>query len=264
MDQSRLQAVKCDSLKKPGIVHGFMTREGGVSTGLYESLNCGYASQDEPENVTENRARVARWFGAAPEKLFIPYNVHGADCLQVPGEWPDEGRPEADALITDRADMLLGLLTADCAPVLFLGERAYGAPVIAASHAGWRGALHGVLENTVEKFRQMGVAPENIRAGIGPCIEPVSYEVSHGFEEAFMQDDIRAEHFFIPGPDPAKLLFDLPGYCTFRLARAGLTRVELLDEDTYKDKQRFFSARRAKHEGYADYGRLFSGIVMTG
>ena len=243
-----------------GVPHGFLGRRGGVSQGAVAGLNVGLGSADDPAAVAENRRRAAAAVldGA---RLVTCYQVHSARCL-VAGEWDDANRPEADALVTDRPGLLLGVLTADCAPVL-LADMAAG--VIGAAHAGWKGALGGVTDATVAEMEQLGADRARIVAAVGPCIGRASYEVDGGLRDRFVGDSPENERFFQDGR-PGHWQFDLEGYVAARLAGVGVGRVECLGLDTYADPQRFYSFRRATHRGEADYGREIAliGLAKTG
>lgn len=250
---------------KPGskrVFHGFFTRRGGMSEGIYKSLNCGPGSGDDPESVHKNREIVARTAGVDPGNLLSTHQVHSADCVMVKEPWAVDKRPKADAMVTDRPGLALGVLTADCAPVLFFGEKPDGAPVIGAAHAGWKGALDGVLEAAVRTMTETGAAPETLRAAIGPCIARRSYEVGPEFQMRFMEQARENEQFFAPARRKDHYLFDLAGYCAARLAMAGVKNVNLTDQDTYADEERFFSYRRSVHRARPDYGRQISVISI--
>lgn len=246
--------------KRERIAHGFFTREGGVSGGLYDSLNVGPGSGDIVDHIDENRRRIAAHLHA--EELVTLYQVHSADCLYVTEQVAQgDDRPQADALVTDIAGLAIGALTADCAPILFYGEKQNGAPVIGAAHAGWGGALKGVSVATVSKMREVGVELTSICAVIGPCIGQTSYEVRQEFAHPFLDQDNENERFFMAGRD-GHLQFDLAGYNAARLAQAGVRHVVITGEDTYPDEERFFSYRRATHRAEDDYGRQVSAIVI--
>lgn len=234
-----------------GVAHGFLTRAGGVSEGPWDSLNCGPGSGDDLERVRENRARAAAAAGADGAKLVTPHQVHGNTVRIV--EDGDSAPGEADALVTRRPDIAVGVLTADCAPVLFADVET---GVVGAAHAGWRGALAGVIEAVVEAMRGLGACPASIAAAIGPAIGPASYEVDPPFADAFRADDPAADAHFTPAG--AKLLFDLPGYVARRLEAAGVGTVEDLRADTAADPERFFSYRRNMRGGEPRYGRMLS------
>ncbi|MBC2651807.1 peptidoglycan editing factor PgeF [Novosphingobium aerophilum] len=237
--------------------HGFLGRAGGLSGGPVAGLNVGLGAGDDPDTVRANRQRAAAAI-APTARLVTVYQVHSAECVTVGEPWPDDARPEADALVTDRPGLLLGVVTADCAPVL-LADRTAG--VIGAAHAGWKGAFGGVTDATVMAMEALGARREAIVAAVGPCIAMASYEVDAGFEARFLAADPANGRFFAPGrPDHAQ--FDLEGYVAHRLAAAGVGRVERLGEDTYAQESRFFSFRRATHRGEPAYGRQISAIAL--
>lgn len=244
-----------------GIRHGFFTREGGVSGGLFSSLNCGYGSGDDPENVARNRAIAADRLGLAGDRLITCYQIHSATVLTVTEPWRREDAPRADGMVTDRPDLALGVLAADCAPVLFADPKA---GVIGAAHGGWKGALGGVMEATVGAMTALGAAPSRIRAGIGPCIAQQSYEVGPEFPGRFAEVDTESGAFFVPAKRPGHFRFDLPGYIAHRLARLGLGTVANAACDTVADPTRFFSYRRACLAGERDYGRALAAISLGG
>lgn len=243
----------------PGLAHGFFTRRGGVSEGIYASLNCGAGSRDERGRVLENRARVARHLGAGDCVLLTCHQVHSADAIIVRQPWPVGEAPRADGMVTNVPGVLLGALAADCAPVLFADPVAR---VVGAAHAGWKGALTGVLEATVAKMTELGARPGRIRAVLGPCIGPTAYEVGPEFEARFLDVDPAYRQFFAREQPDARPYFNLPGFILARLAEAGLDTVESCTACTYRDPQQFFSYRRATHFGEADYGRQVSAIVL--
>lgn len=252
-----------DILKTDGVRHGFFGRTGGVSRGIYNSLNCGLGSGDDPAAVRENRGRVAENLGAAADALVTLHQVHSPDCVRVTEAWAPEDRPKADALVTDVPGMVIGVLTADCGPVLFSGRRADGTPVIGAAHAGWGGAIGGVLEATVAAMTAMGVAPGGIRAAVGPCIGPDSYEVKDDFRLRFVEQDKENAAFFIPATRVGHLMFDLPSYIRRRLKLAGVGLVDGRGIDTCFNEEDYFSYRRSTHRVEPDYGRQVSAIVIA-
>ena len=241
-----------------GVTHGFFGRRGGVSEGLYTSLNCGLGSGDARAAVLENRNRVARALDAAA--LLSLYQVHSADVVTVDTPWqPGEG-PRADGMVTRRRGLALGVLSADCAPILFADREA---GVIGAAHAGWKGALGGIAEATIAAMVALGADPTRIAAAIGPCIGPASYEVGPEFEERFIEADGQdAARFFHRPTADAKSHFDLPAYVAMRLARAGAGRIESLGLDTAAETDHFFSYRRTTHAGEPDYGREIAAVVL--
>ena len=234
--------------------HGFFGRAGGVSTGIYASLNAGTGSKDDPEAVRENRRRIAAAFKLSPDRLVGVHQVHSPDVVEVSGPWSGE-RPQADALVTTTPNLALSILTADCAPVLFADVKA---GVIGAAHAGWKGALHGVLPATVERMRALGA--RDIVAAIGPCIHQASYEVGPEFEAAFVAIDADYAHFFAEGAGDRRR-FDLPGFCASRLAALGV-EAEIVSQDTYPNADTLFSHRRSVHAQEGDYGRNCAVITL--
>jgi polyphenol oxidase len=245
---------------QPGVRHGFFTREGGVSTGIYAGLNCGPGSHDEPQNIVENRGRVAATLGVATEDLCSLYQVHGSDVMLVQSGYPDDQRPQADGMVTTTPGVALGILTADCAPVLFSEAEA---GVIGAAHAGWRGALDGVTDMVVEAMLDLGARRSKITAAVGPCISQESYEVGPEFPDYFLDEDAANAEFFTPASRPEHFLFNLGDYVHMRLAEAGVGNVETLGLDTCTDENRFFSYRRTTHRGEPDYGRQISAITLA-
>ncbi len=242
------------------VSHAFFTRQGGVSAGLYGSLNCGPGSRDVPENVIENRARAARKFGMPAHALLTLRQEHTADVVTVTKGWSHEEMPVADGMVTCVPGLMLGILTADCAPVLFAAP---AAGVIGAAHAGWKGAIGGVLEATLEAMEALGAARSDIRAAIGPCIAQPSYEVGAEFREAFVRERAENDEFFLPSDRADHFLFDLAGYVSFRLASAGVKNVLAAGVDTFQDNERFFSYRRTTKRGEADYGRHLSALALV-
>jgi YfiH family protein len=240
-----------------GVPHGFLGRRGGVSTGLVEGLNTGWGAEDDPEAVRENR-RLAVGAVAPGGRLVTLHQTHSADALYVTEPFPDDARPPADALVTDRPGLVLGILTADCAPILFADREA---GVVAAAHAGWKGAFTGVVEATVAEMERRGAQRGRIAAAVGPCIARRSYEVDEGFLRRFAEADPEAERFFSLGRT-GHHQFDLEGFVVSRLAAAGLSRIEALGQDTYSQPDLFFSYRRATHKGEPTYGRQISLIAL--
>ncbi len=241
--------------------HGFFTRQGGVSTGPYASLNCSLSGQDARHAVMENRARVAKAVGSAPARLLGLTQVHGAEAARVEAAWEPGAGPRADAMVTDRPGLALGIVTADCAPVLFADAQA---GVIGAAHAGWRGALGGVLEATVAAMSALGAARERIAAAIGPCIGQASYEVGADLRKAVLARDADDAHFFAASRRADRWQFDLAGYCAARLAAAGIALVATLGADTAADPARFFSHRRRTLAGGGPIGHQISVIALPG
>jgi hypothetical protein len=242
----------------PGVRHAFFTRQGGVSQGVYDSLNLGRGSRDDPAAVAENRRRAAAVFDAPPEALDVCFQIHSNRVVVAEERWGDQ-RPRADGVVTARAGLICGALAADCAPVL-IAEPA--ARLVAAVHAGWQGALSGVIESAVERMKLMGGSPERMVAAVGPCIAQPSYEVGLEFLARFEAQAAGARRFFISGPREDKRWFDLPGFVLERLRLAGVGAAEWLGHDTCAEDDLFFSNRRALHRGEDDYGRLLSAIML--
>ncbi len=236
--------------------HGFFTRKGGASSGIFAGLNCGYGSSDQSEIVAINRARVAEAMGVPDANLISLHQTHSATALAVTG--PLTTRPEADAMVTATKGLALGILTADCQPVLFADA---SAGVIGAAHAGWKGAKDGVLEATLSAMQDLGATRGNIVAVIGPCISQSAYEVGPEFFEQFTDDDPQTRRFFANGRGD-RMLFDLPSYGLWRLRAAGVGHAEWCGQCTYAQPDRFYSYRRTTHENAADYGRLMSVIRL--
>jgi len=240
-----------------GVPHGFLGRRGGVSTGLVAGLNCGLGAGDDPAAVAENRARAVAAVRAGAT-LVTPYQTHSADVVTVTTPWTQDDRPAADALVTDRPGLLLGIVTADCAPVLLADAHA---GVVGAAHAGWKGALAGVTDATIASMTTLGADRANITAAIGPCIARASYEVDDAFRARFAARAPADERFFTD-TRPGHHHFDLEAYVAHRLAMSGLTRIITLGLDTYADPDRFYSFRRASHRGEPGYGRQLSLIGL--
>jgi len=243
----------------PGVRHAFFTREGGVSTGLYASLNLGRGSRDEPEAVAENRRRAAAYLEVEEPALLACYQTHSATALTAEHAWGDD-RPEGDAIVTTTPGLACGALSADCAPILLVDPEAR---VVGAAHAGWKGALSGVVLSAVNAMTRLGADTARITAVVGPCIGPQSYEVGPEFHARFDAEVPAAGRFFRPAGAPDKRLFDLPAFVLRRLAEAGVHHAEWIGADTLADERRFFSNRRAVQRGESDYGRLMSAIVLT-
>jgi polyphenol oxidase len=257
---SAVEFLTADSLRFPGVAHGFFTRAGGASQGVYASLNAGVGSRDAPEAVTENRVRIAAALGAAPERLAVPFQIHSPDALAIAELWPVDARPRCDALVTATPGLALGVTGADCGMILFADQRAR---VVGAAHAGWKGALTGVVEATVTAMERLGANRADIVAGLGPCIGRKSYEVGPEFVAAFESAGDDTARYFAPSLRAGHAMFDLNAYIAERAARAGIGRFEDLRLDTYADERRFFSYRRATHRKELDYGRLLSVIVLN-
>lgn len=241
-----------------GLPHGFLGRRGGVSQGIHAGLNVGLGSDDDRDAITENRRRAVAAVlpGAA---LATVHQVHSPHAIAVEAPFSEEARPHADALVTDRPGLLLGVLTADCVPVL-LADAAAG--IVGAAHAGWKGALTGVTDSVIAQMLALGAQRERIAAAIGPCIARASYEVDDAFLQRFCADDPENERFFSDGTRPAHHQFDIEAYVAARIARAGIPRIEMLGLDTYADPERFYSFRRATHRGEPGYGRQIALIGL--
>ena len=240
------------------IPHGFLGRRGGVSGGILAGLNVGTGSGDDRDSIAENRARAIEAVlpGAA---LATVHQVHSAEAVQVLEPWPHDERPRADAMATDRPGLLVGVLTADCAPVLLADEEA---GIVGAAHAGWRGALGGITDSVIDRMEQLGARRDRIAAAIGPCIGLASYEVDAAFRERFLGEDETNARFFAGSPS-GRHHFDLSGYVRHRLLSAGIEEVETIHLDTYAEPDRFYSYRRSTHRGEPDYGRQLSLIGMV-
>lgn len=239
-----------------GISYGFFGRKGGASEGIFDSLNTSLVSGDNIDAVRENRSRISKALNVG--EISTLYQCHSADCVSIDALLKD--KTEGDALVTSTPGVAIGIQTADCGPVLFHGDGAKG-KVIGAAHAGWGGAVKGVLENTIKKMLEEGAFVETIKVAIGPCIGPESYEVSVGFQNPFFEEDRDSIMYFKPG-SPGKLWFDLPQYIKFRLERAGIRHISLSGIDTYKAEDAYFSFRRATHRNEKQYGRELSVISI--
>jgi purine-nucleoside/S-methyl-5'-thioadenosine phosphorylase / adenosine deaminase len=246
---------------EPAIRHAFFTRQGGVSGGMFASLNCGFGSGDDLNAVARNRAIAAAQLDLPPERLVSCHQIHGTNVMTVEQPWRREDNPRADGTVTKVPGIALGVLAADCAPVLLADPEA---GVIGAAHGGWRGTLAGIMEATVTAMVALGARTDRIRAGIGPCIGQPSYEVGPEFPANFAAVDPASAAFFLPAPRPGHFLFDLPGYIALRLQRLGLAAVERAPHDTAAEEDLFFSYRRACLRGERDYGRGLAAIALTG
>ena len=239
--------------------HGFFTRKGGISSGFHASLNCGFGSDDSREDVARNRASCAIALGVSPESLVTAYQVHGVAVVEVDAPWLPAEAPRADAMVTKRPGLALGILTADCAPILAADPEA---GIVGAAHAGWKGAKAGVAEALIAAMVRLGAAPSRILAAVGPCIGPASYEVGADFRDDFLGDDPGAEQFFTirPGIKPH---FDLQGYVARRITAAGVLQLDRIAADTCADADRFFSYRRSRLKDEPDYGRQLSAVALV-
>jgi YfiH family protein len=242
----------------PGLRHAFFTREGGVSGGIYAGLNGGTGSNDDPANVMENRRRMAQQMGVTPEHFLTLFQTHSPDAVVASGPWENASRPRADAIVTRTEGLSIGVTAADCGPILFVDPNAR---VIGAAHAGWKGALTGVLESTVAAMEKLGAERSGIVAAIGPLIRQHSYEVGSEFVERFIAADSENALFFIPSTREGHAMFDLAGFIRMRLENAGVLMIDDLGVDTYAD-DRFFSYRRSVHRKEPDYGRHVHAIAL--
>ncbi len=252
-----LRSSLLDGIADAGIRHGYFTRPGGVSGGLYGSLNTGTGSADNPDHVRENRRRVAEWMGVEPDLLLTAYQIHSPDVIVAREPFSGE-RPKVDAIVTDRPGIAVGASSADCGPVLFADPQAR---VIGAAHAGWKGAFTGVLENTIATMETLGARRDNIVAVLGPSISAANYEVGPEFIERFVAADAANDRYFVPSGKPGHVLFDLNRYTVDRLTKAGVT-ADALYRCTYAEEELFFSYRRSTHRSEPDYGRHVSAIVL--
>lgn len=252
--------IEAKSLSKTPFRHGFFTREGGVSQGIYASLNCGLGSKDDTGDVIENRRRVAERLGVESGFLISPYQYHSTEVVTVDEPWTRETAPRADAVVTNRPGLAIGVSTADCVPVLFADP---DAGVTGATHAGWRGALSGVLEATLEAMTALGAKPSRVTAAIGPAISRDAYEVGEEFRQTFIDEDPDNERFFGRRSDGGRPYFDLTGYVAARLERQNLAHVEDVAVCTYAPENGLFSYRRSVHRGEPDYGRQISAILIA-
>jgi YfiH family protein len=253
---ARPDPIRATGLAAP---HGFFTRQGGVSAGPYASLNCSLSGGDARDAILQNRARAADAIGADPSGLVGLTQVHGADAIHVTAPWEAGAGPRADAMVTDRPGIALGIVTADCAPLLLADVQA---GVIGAAHAGWRGAVAGVIEATIARMATLGAERARIAAAVGPCIQQRSYEVAADLRDAILAQDAGNARFFTAGRREARWQFDLSGYCAARLVAAGIHRVEVVDADTAADESRFFSHRRRTLGGGGPIGHQISIIAL--
>jgi len=243
-----------------GVRHAFFTRQGGTGAGLYASLNCGFGSDDAPERVEANRAHAMALLGLPAQALVTVHQIHSAEVATVREPWHRAANPKADALVTDRPGVALGILTADCVPILFADPEAR---VIGAAHSGWKGTRDGVSEATVAAMERLGARRRRIHAAIGPAIQQASYEVGPEFPERFAELDSANERFFVPSPRPGHFMFDLPGLVEKHLEAIGLASIERSGHDTAAEPELFFSYRRATLRGEPDYGRGLSAIALV-
>ena len=242
----------------PGIRHAFFSRDGGVSDGVYASLNAGIGSHDDAGKVAENRRRMAEQMGVAAERFLSVHQTHSADVVVASGPWPGATRPRADAIVTRTEGLAIGVTAADCGPILLVDPNAR---VIGAAHAGWKGALSGIVESTVDAMEKLGAERSGIVAAIGPLIRQHSYEVGSEFVERFIEADAENAVYFIPSPREGHAMFDLAGFIRMRLENAGVLMIDDTGVDTYSD-ERFFSYRRSVHRKEPDYGRHVHAIAL--
>jgi len=248
------------SLAMSGIAHAFFTREGGASTGVYTSLNGGVGSKDDPKSVAENRARMASVVGVGSQHLLVPYQIHSPDVLHVDRAWVEGERPRCDGLVTATKGLALGVTGADCGMILFADGKT---GVVGACHAGWKGALTGVLESTVTGMEKLGADRADIHCVLGPTIAQKSYEVGPEFVERFVAADASHARYFLPSQRDGHAMFDLPAFIAMRLQKAGVGSFVDLAQDTYADDVKFYSYRRSVHRKEPDYGRLVSAIALV-
>lgn len=252
--------IEAEALRISGIRHGFFTRQGGHSSGIFSSLNCGLGSGDDKEVVRRNRGIVAERLGLSEPNLLTAHQVHSLTAVTVEGSWPSEERPRADAMVTDKPGVGLGILTADCGPVLFADPQAR---VVGAAHAGWKGALAGVTGATLDAMERLGADRARVIAVIGPMISKDAYEVGPEFPDRFIDDDAANRRFFGPSPRAGHAHFDLAGYLEERLKKEGAGEVVNLGLCTFSDEELFFSYRRTTHRAERDYGRQISAIALA-
>ena len=250
-DSSLLSAI-------PGLRHAFFTRDGGVSSGIYAGLNGGLGSNDDPQNVAENRRRMAERMGVTPHHFLSAHQIHSPDAVIASGPWAGASRPRADAIVTRTEGIAIGVTAADCGPILLADPNAR---VIGAAHAGWKGALTGILESTVEAMEKLGAERGGTVAAIGPMIRQQSYEVGSEFVERFIDAEADNAVFFMPSPREGHSMFDLAGFIRMRLENAGVLMIDDVGADTYSD-ERFFSYRRSVHRKEPDYGRHVHAIAL--
>ena len=252
--------IEDNSLSLQGISHGFFTRVGGASEGIYASLNCGFGSNDEAANVLQNRSIVAEMLGVPGARINTPYQTHSSDAVVTHEGWAPDAAAKADAVVTNTPNIVVGVLTADCAPVLFVDPIN---KVVAAAHSGWRGAIGGVLEATVETMRSLGAQRRHIVAVVGPCIGQKNYEVGREFYDQFMSVDQKYSSFFSLNEQTNNPHFDLSDFAVSRLEKMGIKKASATPYCTYEDETQFFSFRRNTHNSMADYGRQVSAIVIN-
>ena len=256
---SETPVLTAGNLALPGVGHAFFTRQGGVSDGVYASLNGGVGSRDASEKVAENRARMAKRLGVPHERLLVPFQIHSADALIVSEPWEADARPRCDGLVTREKNLALGVTGADCGMLLFADAEAR---VIGACHAGWKGALTGMIDATVSAMETLGAQRARIHVALGPAIGAMSYEVGPEFSARFVETDASYSRFFTPSTRADHAMFNLPGFIAARVAALGVASFENLGVDTYVDDARCYSYRRSVHRNEPDYGRLVSAITL--
>ncbi len=242
------------------VKHAFFTRENGVSSGVFQGLNCGYGSGDLTTNIDQNRKIAMAKFGLGQMDLNTIYQIHSPQVVVATERWALDARPKADGVVTNRPGLAIGVMSADCTPVLFADT---AAAVVGAAHAGWQGALGGVLGNTVDQMEELGADRSRIKAAVGPCIHQKSYEVGPEYRQTFISQNDTYARYFISSERPEHFLFDLPGFVVDRLGELGLSHVENVSIDTYTHEDQFYSYRRATHRKESDYGRGLSAIVIS-
>ena len=255
---TQLNPIHSDLLEDNRVTHGFFTREGGVSTGIYEGLNTGLGSNDDKQNVMQNRTLIARHMSAPIENLVTPYQIHSSDVATIDTPWKQGENPQLDAVVTATPGIAIGVQSADCGPVLFCDAETR---IIGAAHAGWKGATGGILENTISAMEDLGSTRANIKAVLGPTISVKNYEVGPEFVERLINLHAQNEKFLSPSPQPEHAMFDLPGYIIDRLTAANVTAA-WTGHCTYEDEKRFYSYRRKTHKNEADYGRQIAVIAI--
>lgn len=253
-----MKYLTTDLEKLKFLKHGFFTRIGGMSEGVYQGLNCAYSSGDDKDSITANRAKVAETLGVEVDRLVTVRQVHGAKVATISAPFKTD-MPEADGIVTATRGLAIGVLTADCAPVLFADKKA---KIIGAAHAGWKGAVGGVMEQTIAAMEALGAKREHIHAAIGPCIGPLSYEVGADFKKPFLEQDAENDMFFKPAAKDGHFIFNLPGYAVHRLKKAGINTVYDTQQDTLPNEDVYYSYRRSCQRKEADYGRQMSAIVL--
>ncbi len=259
-EEKALQPLSSPLIAGESVRHAFFTRQGGVSTGVYASLNGGVGSNDEPLAVGVNRARMANYLAVEPAHLLVPFQIHSADVEIIDSPWEAKDRPRCDGMVSNARGLALGVTGADCGIILFSDAQAQ---VIGAAHAGWKGALTGVIENTLARMEERGADRRNVSAVLGPTIAQSSYEVGAEFVARFAEADADHLRFFAPSVRDGHAMFDLPGFIAMRMERAGVGRFENLALDTYADDARFYSYRRSVHRKEPDYGRLVAAIALV-